>query len=367
MRKRLWNVIKKATVACMATVLLGTMGGIPKEAKAAAGTDEVQFVKVAYDTFQSLIEKKEAPVYDKSDFAYGYLFGGWYAGENEETPIKELSAVKEGTDVYAKYVPAYVMGVKCQNHFQAATSQTTSMRIVSSIDSASYKEVGVSVRRITLSEGGACETVTELGRYSAKAYSGKFSIYDAEGKIAAGLSPKQVFGAKSQYFTAVRLINIKNYDMLLCIRPYWVTLDGTTVEGLSRYIRVNDGVQGYVSIPINLKSAIDVAAGLVTVDYSTLAKAGYRLDTVEGGMLFKEMEMGNDETTHTLKCVGNVDNISVNVQSDDILASLRFKAPENSSRTYAEDTFYSLTVKEADFTDIDESIFDKYMVWNVQY
>lgn len=368
MRRGLWKGIKKVAAACMAAVLLGTIGGIPREAKAAvSASDEVKFVKVAYETFKLLIDNKEAPMYEENDFAYGYLFGGWYTSENEKDPIKSSDDVKAGTDVYAKYVPAYVMGVKCQNHYQTAGNEKTSMRVVSSIDSAMYKEVGMAIRRITLGDDRNCEKATLLGEYAAKAYSGNFSIYDSEGKMVGNYTPKQVFGAKSEYFTAVRLINISNYDMLICIRPYWITLDGTKVEGLGRYIRVNDGVEGYVSIPINLRSAADVAAGLVTVDYTNLAKEGYTLYAVEGGTVFEEMESRNDEATHTLKCVGNVNDISANAKSDDIFVSLRFKVPKDSSRSYAEDMFYSLTVGKADFTDIEEHTFDGYRVWDVQY
>jgi hypothetical protein len=240
------------------------------------------------------------------------------------------------------------------------------MRAVSSIDSDQYKEVGMTVRKITLSNGN-CEKMTTALTSTAKAYSGKFSIYNSEGDKVAEYTPKQIFGATSKYFTAVRLDNISDYDTLIYVRPYWITLDGTRVEGLTRYVRVNDGVQGYVSIPINLRSETDVAVGLVTVNYSSLAADGYTLAAVEGGTVFQEMENGKNDTNYTVKCVGNIEDISANATSDDIFVSLRFKAPEGGSRTYAEDTFYSLTVSDTDFTDIDESTLTGYNVWDVQY
>lgn len=368
MKEELLRIMKKIVAGiAAATLVMSGAGSIPKEVNAANSvSDEVKFVEVAYETFKTFIDNKEAPVYEGNDSTYGYLFGGWYAGANEETPLKSSDAVDENAVVYAKYVPAYVMGVKCQNDSQTTKNTKTSMRVVSSIDSVMYSEVGMVVKRVTLNNGN-CTKVTTVSNSAAKAYRGNFSIYDSEGNRVANYTPKQVFGAESEYFTAVSLINISNYDMLICVQPYWITLDGTRVEGLSRYARVNDGVEGYVSIPINLKSATDVAAGLITVDYSSLAKDGYRLYAVEGGIVFGEMANKVDESNCMVKCVGNVNDIRANAKSDDIFVSLRFAVPSGGSRTYAEDMFYNLTVDTAEFTDIAESTLDGYRVWSVQY
>lgn len=368
MKTGLLRVMRKVTAGIVvAAMVISGVGSIPKEVNAANSvSDEVKFVEVTYETFKTLIDSKEAPMYEKNDSTYGYLFGGWYAGENEETPIKSSDAVEKNTAVYAKYVPSYVMGVKCQNHSKTAAGGKTSMRVVSSIDSAKYFEVGMKVKKITLT-GGNCTKAVTVCTSAAKAYSGKFSIYNAEGNLAASYAPEQVFGAKSKYFTAVSLTNISNYDMLICVQPYWITLDGTRVEGLSRYVRVNDGVQGYINIPINLKSETDVAAGFIAVDYSCLADAGCTLFAVEGGTVFGDMGSENNETGHIVKCVGSVNDVSKNVKSDDIFVNLRFKVPDGYSRTYGVDTFYQFTVGTAEFTDIDESVLDNYSVWSVQY
>lgn len=368
MGKKLLKVMRKIATGMVAvTLVIGGAGSIPKKVNAANSvSDEVKYVEVAYETFKTFIDNKEAPVYEGNDSMYGYLFGGWYAGANEEIPLQSSDAVDKNAAVYAKYVPAYVMGVKCQNDSQTAKNTKTSMRVVSSIDSVMYSEVGMVVKRVTLTNGN-CTKVTTVSDSAAKAYRGNFSIYDSDGNRVANYTPKQIFGAESEFFTAVSLINISNYDMLICVQPYWITLDGTRVEGLSRYARVNDGVEGYVSIPINLKSATDVAAGLITVDYSSLAKDGYRLYAVEGGIVFGEMANKVDESNCMVKCVGNVNDIRANAKSDDIFVSLRFAVPSGGSRTYAEDMFYNLTVDMAEFTDIEESTLGGYRVWSVQY
>lgn len=367
MKRELLKVMRKAVAGiAMVAIVISGIGSIPREVKAANSSDEVKFVEVAYETFKALIDSKKAPMYEADDSDYGYLFGGWYAEKNEESPIKNSDEVEKNTAVYAKYVPAYVMGVKCQNHSQAAENAKTSMRVVSSIDSVMYSEVGMVIKKVTL-DNGNCTKVTTVSNSIAKAYRGNFAVYNSEGIQVASYTPKQVFGAASEFFTAARLINISDYDMLIYIQPYWDTLDGTRVEGLSRYVRVNDGVEGYVSIPINLKNARDVAAGLITVDYSSLAEEGYTLYAVEGGTVFGEMESLIDVARHTVKCVGNVSDISANAKSNDIFVSLRFAVPSGTARTYAEDMFYKLNVESADFTDIAESTLVGYRVWSVQY
>ncbi len=368
MKGELLRMMKKVTAGvAVAAIVISGLGMSSKKVNAAAGvTDQVKFVDVTYETFKSKINSKEAPVYEENDSTYGYVFGGWYAEQNENSPIKELKDVEENTTVYAKYVPAYVMGVKCQNHSQAANNTKTNIRIISSIDSSMYSEVGMKIEKITMQEGNCTKAVVKSNG-PVKAYEGKFVIYNAAGTQEAAYTPKQVFGAESEYFTAASLINISNYDMLISVQPYWITLDGTRVDGLSRYVRVNDGVQGYVSIPINLKSATDVAAGLVTVDYSSLAADGYTLYAVEGGTVFGEMESKIDSTNNKVVCVGNVSDISAAAKSDDIFVSLRFAVPSGTSRIYAENAFYNLTVDGVDFTDIAEGELDGYSVWNVQY
>jgi len=368
MKRGLLKTMKKVVAGiAAATMVISGIGSGPKEVNATNSvSDKVKFVEVAYETFKTFIDSGEAPMYEENSSSYGYLFGGWYAEASEETPLKSSDAVEKNAAVYAKYVPAYVMGVKCQNHSQAAENVKTSMRVVSSIDSVLYSEVGVVIEKITL-DNGNCTKVTTVSNSAVKAYRGNFSVYNSEGIQVANYTPKQVFGAESEFFTAVNLVNISNYDMLICVQPYWITLDGTRVEGLSRYVRVNDGLEGYVSIPINLKSATDVAAGLITVDYSCLAEDGYKLYAVEGGTVFGEMASKIDEANHIVKCVGNVNDISANTESDDIFVSLRFAVPSGTARIYAEDKFYNLTVNAVDFTDISESTLDGYRVWSVQY
>ena len=61
-----------------------------------------------------------------------------------------------------------------------------------------------------------------------------------------GWKPQEEFGPASNYFSVLKVNNITNdnCDNILYVRPYWKTLDGTRVEGVSKYIRVMDGYDG---------------------------------------------------------------------------------------------------------------------------
>ena len=353
-----------ATITMMVLVLAGTFSvPVMVDAETTSGvTDTIQYVEYEYETFSSLIGKT-APAYAGSE--YGYVFAGWYKEKSENNPITVVGDVESGTKVYAKFVPSYVMGVKCQNHTNTTTDgNATKIRVVSSIDSTKYKAVGMIVDKITLDENGNCQSVTNIYNNTVKAYSGKLNVYSSATKYVQ-YEAKDVFGSVSKYYIAANLSGITAYDMIICVQPYWETLDGTKVVGLSRYVRVNDGLQGYVSIPINLNSATEVAAGLVSVDYSSLGD-NVESVTVEGGTVFGEIAANVDAKNKVVRCVGNVSDISKNVQSNDILVNIRIKLSEVPNRSY-DGTFYSFKVTGESFTDIDESELNGYDVWNVQY
>ena len=71
-----------------------------------------------------------------------YIFAGYYAEATCETPIKEST----NATVYKKFVPSDIMTVKAQVTTGTATdSSTTDMRLVTTVDSLDYKEVGFDV------------------------------------------------------------------------------------------------------------------------------------------------------------------------------------------------------------------------------
>lgn len=335
-------------------------------------TDGNGVIYVSYEKSECTLGT--APIYEGvDDEGMGYLFGGWYnETKNGEvttyTAIKNDTAKESASAIYAKFVPAYVLSVKCQNFAGTGAETTaTSMRIVSSVESLNYKKIGFDL--IRLQKDNESYTEVSLGeeatQTSTKVYPG-FKIYrTADGTDYSRYEANQIFGAASKYLTTCMVSNIENgdFDDIICIKPYWETLDGTKVYGLSRYAHVEDGVYNYINVPINLKNAKDVAAGRLTVTYdgNTLT---YK--DAEAGRIFADMKV-NASVENQIKCVGSLEEITEstsNVASDDIYINLRFTVGALQDGANA----FDFTVTNEDFSNVNEDVFNStdYDVWNVK-
>lgn len=375
MKRKVFKTAKKlvagiATVAMIATGILV----VPTEVDAAGPemsiNDGVIYKEVTdRNVFEKHYSEKTAPTC--SDSEYGYLFGGWYTHNgNEYVAVTEGTEVSTIEKVYAKFVPAYVMSVKCQNHSQTkAGDSSTSMRIYTSIDSLSYKEVGFNVTEVMLDAYGTYESQENIGdgKYVVDTVYKGLYVYDTAGNKKS-YDSENIFGLKGDYLAGTTIKNIDDFSAIICIQPYWKTKDGTIVNGLTKYAHVEDGLNGYINVPINLKNSFDVAAGVLSIDYSS---TGLQLvsvegvNTVEGGRVFEEMaySAGN---AGVVKCVGNMEKISDDdKKSDDIYINLRFQAPEG-GKEY-DGRFYHFTVGSEDFCNNAEEKPTTYNVWNIQY
>ena len=279
---------------------------------------------------------KSAPTLD------GYLFGGWYQDiEGVKTPIKTTEQKDKATGtIYAKFVPAQVLSVKAQNH--TATINTsdqsgiTSARVVSSVDSLNYKQVGFEVwvgERFI----GKQETSDVYSNLVVKSTNGSTS-YQAT----------QLFGEAASKFIVLRLQNISErlWNEDIYVRPYWVTFDGVEVTGLAKYVYVQDGIDGWVSVPINLHTGDDVAAGMVSVTVPD----GLEFKECRAGVLFEEMNAvvnGN-----VVNCVGTVKNLA-DVQADDMYITLRFQVTDNTYKV-GNGRFLDFTMKAMEFCNVAE-------------
>lgn len=150
------------------------------------------------------------------------------------------------------------------------------------------------------------------------------------------VSPNTVFGNAATKFSVWRLDGIvkDNDTKIINVTPYWITLDGTKVEGLSKYVHIEDGYKGYVSVPVNLRSTEQVVAGKVTVSYPeglTLAENKTEMNDV-----FKKNNMAiyNDTAKRTITIVGNAENVNTNVAANGILANLRFTKTDTTSEDF---------------------------------
>lgn len=284
---------------------------VPKTAEA-ANEQSVQYTAYTDAEFQSLSSAKKAPVKD------GYVFGGWYQGAGETKTALTEDAVSSATgDIYAKFVPAYVLSVKAQNQSgTTAESTETSVRILSSVDSTDYLELGITLYL-------ANRTKMDMPVYT--------KVYQ---KLKVGgdtLTAKEVFGTASEYFSVWRLTGIKNknFTKIMYVRPYWKTMDGTTVYGLAKYVHIEDGYNKYISVPINLMSDADVAAGIVEMGYSS---EDLKFHDFENGRVFTdEMEI-NSDTAGKVKMVGNYATVDRYAPADECLyANVRFTVKDGSS------------------------------------
>lgn len=239
-----------------------------------------------------------------------YLFAGWY----EDEGCKEYILDKTGLSgkKYAKFVSPEVLSVKCQNlEGTTDTTEKTSMRVVTTVDSLFYKEVGFDIQI-----GKATQSV-QLKKVYKK-------IIANEDGVAFSYEPN-IFSDSSKYFSTVTLTNIPNkgFSKGIYLKPYWVTPDGTKVYGVERYARVEDSWLDVLNVPIRLYSEKEVAAGCLRVSYNKDEYEYIGTDTGDIGDVFQEMYV-KDNGKGMVSCVGNSDPIG-NVVADGLMVSLRFK------------------------------------------
>lgn len=299
------------------------------------------------------VGEKKVPI--KKD----YVFGGWYTS----TDGKSFKALKENDGVasentYAKFVPAYVLSIKTQIEEGAAANdgKNTCLRLLSSVDSTGYREVGFEVFL-------GSRTKAEITPVITKVYQElKLNADDPQ-----PIKPEEEFGAASDYFSALRITDItdKSDASLIYARPYWVTLDGTKVEGMAKYVRVEDGFaeNRYISVPVNLFTGEEIAAGVVTMTYDA---EKLEVVDVQTGRLLKEME-ANVKENGIVKFAGNAminaDGTKEAVHADGLYANVRLKA----KGAEADLKGLSFTMSNEDFATWNEEKVNTVKAWNVQY
>lgn len=287
-----------------------------------------------------------------------FVFGGWYVsrGEVKTGDAKSeyytddnmlclydasMTLDPENDTVLAKWVPARVLSVKAQNASNTTSStESTSTRIVSSVDCKDYKSVGFDImidnddnRKIEAKDMKKVYSSLRAGEISKK--------------------PSEMFGGASKYFTVARVDNIPNADFgtKFFVKPYWVTAQGLKVYGLPRYSHVEDGIEGYINVPVILSATDEqaIAAGVVSVKYDT-TKFTYASEKMEVGRVFEEMEA--NDVGGTVKIVGNVADITKNAMNTDLLVNLRFKKISDASATGS--TWFNIDTASIDFCNNEE-------------
>lgn len=194
----------------------------------------------------------------------GYIFAGWYKEASCENGYRSLNGV---TSAHAKFVPEEILSVKLQLKANTKPSSlTTNMRLVSSVDSLNYQEVGFEVYFNGTKTPVIAKTSKVYEKIAASATSG----------VEYNYGPKLI-NIDSEYFVTATLINISNgnFNKNFYIRPYWKTLDGTTVYGVNRYVTVMNGISTTnINIPVKVSAELTTTEVFINgVDRSLLSNA----------------------------------------------------------------------------------------------
>lgn len=267
--------------------------------------------------------------------------------------------VDDGVAAYAKFVPAQVLSVKAQNKANTtAQTETTYMRVISSLDSANYDRVGFDIwlaNQIQLYKDNETKTPLETTR-----------IYEGllVGEEKRRVTANEIFGGISKYVSVWQLTDIENgnFSKIIYVRPYWYTMDGTKVEGLAKYVHIEDDYKNYISVPVNLLSADNVAAGAVNLVYDN---AALQLATdSEGEVLFEAgrivpgMSHLHDADNCTIKMVGNGTKANTYNSKESLFANVRFIKPDV-------DTNFNMELVQ--FCNWAEELVTVKGVWDIKY
>ena len=386
------NLKKYTSVLLALALIISGVALVPNKAQASGETEKVvKFQDVDYATFEDCIDNKKVPVCTlenelEESKKVGYLFAGWFTKEGN--PIKEKADAGNAQTVAAKFIPSYLTGIACQVKANAGVEgvNATNLRIVSLVHSTNYEAVGFNVygRDDYNGDGVVDEWVmyqysstTANKAQSTKVYSGLqvHKLDDSNNLVADGTpkTPADIFGADAEgfKFTTMNLSGIPqdSYDTIMAIKPYWITLDGTVVEGMGEFDRVSDsklvnGESDIVNISVNIKDASAIAAGMMDVSYSV---QNFKYIGADYGRVFEEMEINPDEANGIVKCVGNVEDVESNsTKANEVYVNLRFqKTAENSlAKGTAE---FAITIPEKGFCDIGENTVTDFSVWNIKY
>lgn len=357
--KMIHKLLKGVSVALVAVMVIGAgVVTYSNEAQAAIPTD-TQWVTVA--TSNTYASEKEAPKAADCGLSEGYLFAGWYTAKDGEVYSENVPA-----NATAKFVPAYILGVKSQVAYPSGNtfatdvkeaSENVYLRLVSAVDSTTYKEVGFNITAMT--HGAQKES-----QWNTK--DNKTTVYSKLTQEGDDVEADAVFGAGAQYFfsyTVRKIPNKDNFDTAFYATPYWVTMDGTKVTGLAKYVHVEDYYKNLISVPVYLNSSTKAAAGIATVafDDNSLDFYGY-----ENGKLFEE-GIAADHKNGTVKCVANVSTLA-DKEVNGMFINLRFEIKKPEVKTFT----FDVTAANEDFCNIEEKLISevsggKIVAYDIQY
>lgn len=150
------------------------------------------------------------------------IFAGWYTDAACTTPL--ATDVTTGA-AYAKFVPADVLTVQGQiTDGTTSANATTDLRLVSTVDCLDYQYAGF---RLVYNEAtGYSDNITTV----YKTITGADNTY-----------VPTVFSSASEYFVLYNITSVPT-TATIAVNAYWVTADGTTVNGEAVAISIADAI-----------------------------------------------------------------------------------------------------------------------------
>lgn len=205
-----------------------------------------------------------------------YLFAGWFTSEDDGKTYKAVKKPVDNEEYYAKFVPSAVLGLKAQVTTNIVNDDVedktqNAIRFVTSLDSTEYRHIGF---RIQKGNGEPYDANT-----SKKVYEVLYVVEATEATEENKLkeyTPEKIFHGTSEYFKTwtIKQVGQGNFDTDITVTPYWITLDGTRVDGKTAVKTVNYGRSWYY-VDQTEGAATNTAApyGTASNPFQTLADA----------------------------------------------------------------------------------------------
>ena len=187
-------------------------------------TPQLKSFKTGTEADTSNLLTRTGATAPEDDIPTGKVFGGWYADAEFTTPV----ASDYTGSAFAKFVDENVLSVKHQKGLEKTSDDKTRLRIVTSVDSMDYQEVGFHITYNNAS--GEEKTVTAS---ATTAYAILVGYTDPSTSV--DYHPADEFSAESIRFIAFRLVAsdavVAQNGAGISVQPYWKTADGVIVEG----------------------------------------------------------------------------------------------------------------------------------------
>lgn len=180
----------------------------------------------------------------RSQKTAGYLYAGLFkSGTSVEnlTKANAVAAPQDGESYEVKFVPAGVLGINAQVSGALLEDESysgSSIRVVTAVDSLTYKEVGFSVVRADTGNNLVAE-----GTITKYVYKELYAV-DATDKSGGVISyTPQDIHTSANYFKTYTITGVpaEYYNTDLIVTPYWVTYDDEIVYGSESIKTVNLG------------------------------------------------------------------------------------------------------------------------------